>query len=168
MIISQIKEGFNMYKAIIIFMLTVILFFAYKVFMGNEYASENRQAGIAFLAENSQKEGVTTTASGLQYKVLTKGEGSVHPTRESNVTVNYHGTLINGTIFDSSLDRGEPVTFDLDKVIPGWIEGVELMVSGDKYRFFIPSDLAYKDRAIGKIPAGSLLIFDIELISINE
>jgi len=157
-----------MYKAIIIFMLTVILFFVYKVFTGNEHAAENRQAGIAFLAENGQKEDVTTTASGLQYKVLTKGEGSVHPTINSNVTVNYHGTLINGTIFDSSLDRGEPVTFDLNKVIPGWIEGVELMVSGDKYRFFIPSDLAYKDRSIGKIPAGSLLIFDIELISINE
>lgn len=157
-----------MYKAIIIFMLSVILFFVYKVFMGNEYAAENQQMGIAFLAENGQKTDVITTASGLQYKVLTKGQGTEHPTEKSNVTVNYHGTLIDWTVFDSSLDRGEPVTFDLNKVIPGWIEGVKLMVSGDKYRFFIPSHLAYQDRTIGKIPAGSLLIFDIELISINR
>lgn len=157
-----------MYKAIIIFMLSVILFFVYKVFMGNEHSAENQQMGLTFLAENGQKQDVITTASGLQYKVLTKGQGTEHPTVNSNVTVNYHGTLINGVVFDSSLDRGNPVTFDLDKVIPGWIEGVGLMVSGDKYRFYIPSNLAYQDRSIGKIPGGSLLIFDIELISVNK
>lgn len=156
-----------MYKAIVIFMLGVIAFFIYNVFNGSDHSAENTQIGVEFLAQNGKKEGVKTTDSGLQYKVLSEGKGTVHPTSTGNVTVHYHGTLIDGTVFDSSVDRGESVTFNLDKVIPGWTEAVELMVTGDKFRFYIPNNLAYEDHAIGKIPAGSLLIFDIELISIN-
>ena len=81
--------------------------------------------------------------------------------------MHYHGTLIDGTVFDSSVDRGKPISFGLNQVIPGWTEGVQLMVEGDKFRFYIPSSLAYGDQATGKIPAGSLLIFDVELIAIN-
>ena len=99
--------------------------------------------------------------------MLTKGEGTVHPTASSNVKVHYHGTLIDGTVFDSSVDRGTPISFALNQVIAGWTEGVQLMVAGDKLRFYIPSHLAYGNRGVGKIPAGSLLIFDIELIAIN-
>ncbi|HEY7883847.1 MAG TPA: FKBP-type peptidyl-prolyl cis-trans isomerase, partial [Cellvibrionaceae bacterium] len=119
------------------------------------------------LAENEVQEGVVSTASGLQYKVLEKGTGEVHPTSESNVKVHYHGTLIDGTVFDSSVDRGKPISFGLNQVIAGWTEGVQLMVEGDKFRFYIPSHLAYGNRAMGKIPSGALLIFDVELIAIN-
>lgn len=156
-----------MYKTIIIFMILIMMFFVYQVFNGSNNTAENNQIGLDFLAQNSQKEGVQQTESGLQYEVLVKGDGTVHPNADSNVTVHYHGTLIDGTIFDSSVDRGESVSSDLNKVVPGWSEAVQLMVKGDKFRFYMPSEIAYKDRAIGKIPAGSLLIFDIELISIN-
>jgi peptidylprolyl isomerase len=104
----------------------------------------------------------------MQYKVLSKGTSTVHPTAESNVTVNYHGTLIDGTVFDSSVDRGESISFVLKQTIAGWNEGVQLMVEGDKFRFYIPSELGYRDRDVGKIGAGSLLIFDVELIAINK
>jgi peptidylprolyl isomerase len=125
------------------------------------------QAGDEFLAENAQKEGVESTASGLQYKVLTKGTGTIHPGAKSKVQVHYHGTLIDGTVFDSSVERGKTISFALNQVIAGWTEGLQLMVEGDKFRFYIPSRLAYGNRAVGKIPAGSLLIFDVELIAIN-
>jgi peptidylprolyl isomerase len=128
---------------------------------------ENIRLGAEFLADNALKEGVESTASGLQYKVLKKGDGVVHPTAKSKVKVHYHGTLINGTVFDSSVDRGKPLSFALNRVITGWIEGVPLMVEGDKFCFYIPSNLAYGRRSVGKIPAGALLLFDIELIAIN-
>lgn len=120
----------------------------------------------AFLTENGKREGVTTTESGLQYEVIKKGEGKDHPTATSKVTVHYHGTKLDGSVFDSSVERGEPATFGLNQVIKGWTEGVQLMTTGSKYKFYVPSDLAYGDRgAGGKIGPGETLIFEVELIS---
>ncbi|MGF1736100.1 FKBP-type peptidyl-prolyl cis-trans isomerase [Photobacterium satsumensis] len=135
---------------------------------GNKQAAaENIQVGETFLAENKEKEGVQTTASGLQYLVLQEGTGSVHPKASDKVTVHYHGTLLDGTVFDSSVERGETIQFGLNQVIKGWTEGVQLMVEGEKTRFFVPANLAYGNRAIGAIPPGSVLIFDVELFKIN-
>ena len=131
-------------------------------------AAGAKQLGMEFLAENATKEGVNTTASGLQYEVIQEGDGP-SPLATSNVTVHYHGTLIDGTVFDSSIERGEPATFPLNGVIPGWTEGLQLMKEGGKTRFFIPSELAYGDRAAGElIGPGSTLIFDVELIQVGE
>jgi len=123
--------------------------------------------GTAFLAQNKTKAGIKTTASGLQYEVITQGEGA-KPAATNKVTVNYKGTLLDGTQFDSSYDRGEPITFGLSQVIPGWTEGVQLMQEGSKYRFFIPYDLAYGGRAAGSIPPFSTLIFEVELIKVEQ
>ena len=127
----------------------------------------NRIAGEEFLAENAQRPEVTVTESGLQYEVLQKGKGNVHPTEQSTVTVHYHGTLIDGTVFDSSVERGEPASFPLNGVIRGWTEGVQLMVVGDKFRFYVPYNLAYGDRDMGNIKPYSALIFDVELLDIK-
>lgn len=128
---------------------------------------ENKAAGIAFLAENAKKTGVVTTASGLQYEVLTEGSGA-SPSATDSVTVHYRGTTIDGTEFDSSYSRGAPATFPLNRVIAGWTEGVQLMKEGAKYRFYIPSDLAYGPRGAGQaIGPNSTLIFDIELIKVQ-
>lgn len=125
-----------------------------------------REAGEKFLAENKVKEGVKETASGLQYTVLKEGEGAT-PTAEDEVTVHYTGKLLDGTVFDSSVNRGEPATFPLNRVIPGWTEGVQLMKEGAKYMFFIPSDLAYGPQGIpNAIPPHSTLIFEVELIKV--
>ncbi len=133
----------------------------------SQVAEANKQQGLAFLAQNSTQEGVTTTASGLQYKVIEEGTGA-KPTAADTVTVHYTGTLIDGTKFDSSVDRGEPATFPLNGVIKGWTEGVQLMTVGSKYRFTIPSELAYGDRGAGQlIGPGAVLVFDVELISIG-
>jgi FKBP-type peptidyl-prolyl cis-trans isomerase FklB len=132
----------------------------------NAQKSELEKAGKEFLAKNKDKKGVTTTASGLQYEVLKTGKGA-KPTLESIVRVHYHGTLTNGTIFDSSVDRGESIAFPLANVIDGWREGVQLMNVGAKYRFYIPHELAYGAQAQGKIPAFSTLIFDVELLGIE-
>jgi len=121
--------------------------------------------GIAFLEENALKEGVITTASGLQYKVLETATGD-KPTASDRVKVHYHGTFINGTVFDSSVNRGVPATFRLNEVIKGWIEGVQLMNVGEKYKFFIPYNLAYGARDYSGIPGYSALIFEVELIEI--
>lgn len=127
---------------------------------------ENLDKGIAFLAENAKKEGVKTTASGLQYEVIKEGEGA-KPKSTDEVRVHYHGTLIDGKVFDSSVERGEPTEFPLNRVIPGWTEGVQLMSKGSKYRFFIPYDLAYGDRGAGAdIKPYSALIFEVELLDI--
>lgn len=127
-----------------------------------------KEEGIAFLAENAGKEGVMTTASGLQYEVVEEGSGA-SPAATDNVTVHYHGTLIDGSVFDSSVERGEPATFPLNGVIPGWTEGLQLMKEGGKTRFYIPSELAYGDRAASElIGPGSTLIFDVELIKVGE
>jgi peptidylprolyl isomerase len=132
------------------------------------FTNENHDKGQAFLKQNSTAEGVITTASGLQYKVLKKGSGTVHPKVTDTVKVHYHGTLIDGTVFDSSVERGEPISFPLNRVIKGWTEGLQLMVVGEKTRLFIPSELGYGFRSVGPIPAGSTLIFDVELLGINE
>jgi FKBP-type peptidyl-prolyl cis-trans isomerase len=124
--------------------------------------------GEAFLAENAKKEGVKTTASGLQYKVLAEGSGD-SPTAADEVTVHYKGTLLNGEEFDSSIARGQPVTFPLGNVIEGWTEGVQLMKPGAKYQFFIPAKLAYGDRGAGvKIGPNQALIFEVELLEVKK
>jgi FKBP-type peptidyl-prolyl cis-trans isomerase len=130
--------------------------------------ADNKKAGADFLAKNGKEEGVVTTKSGLQYKVLKAAEGA-KPTAENTVKVHYHGTLLDGTVFDSSVDRGEPISFPLNGVIKGWTEGVQLMNVGSKFKFFIPSDLAYGDRgAGGDIGPGATLIFEVELIAIEK
>ncbi len=129
-------------------------------------SKENKDKGEAFLAKNKSEDGVKVTASGLQYKVLTEGSG-VSPTAESTVKVHYTGTLIDGTKFDSSVDRGEPIEFPLNGVIKGWTEGLQLMKPGAKYMFYIPSDLGYGDRDMGPIPGGSVLIFEVELLEVK-
>ena len=112
--------------------------------------------------------GKHTTASGLQYEVLKRGTGTVSPTASDNVTVHYHGTTLNGTVFDSSVQRGQPATFPLSGVIPGWTEGVQLMKVGDKFKFVIPPNLAYGDSSPSpQIPPFSTLIFEVELLGIN-
>ncbi len=157
-----------MFKIIVtIAIIGFVIFFMYRSQSNKKAAAENIQAGETFLAENKQNEGVNVTASGLQYQVLQAGTGSVHPKASDKVTVHYHGTLLDGSVFDSSVDRGQPIDFGLNQVIAGWTEGVQLMVEGEKTRFFIPANLAYGNRAIGSIPPGSVLIFDVELIKIN-
>ena len=156
-------------KYIAALLLVVALMLIYKMFSGNkESIAANLEKGQAFLAENAKAEGVVTTASGLQYKVLQTGDGSVSPGPNNRVKVHYHGTLIDGTVFDSSVDRGQPISFGLNQVISGWTEGLQLMVVGQKNRLFIPSKLAYGERSAGKIGPGSTLIFDVELLGINE
>jgi FKBP-type peptidyl-prolyl cis-trans isomerase len=130
-------------------------------------ATNNQTEGDEFLAQNKTKEGVRTTASGLQYKSLKEGDGP-QPKATDTVTVNYRGTLIDGTEFDSSYKRGEPATFPLNGVIKGWTEGVQLMRKGSKYQFFIPPALAYGERGIGHdIGPNSTLIFEVELLAIK-
>ena len=157
-----------MSKILLLAIVIGILIFVVMRQSGNkEAAQENIKLADDFLATNKSEEGVITTASGLQYKVLTVGSGSEHPNATSKVKVHYHGTLLDGTVFDSSVDRGEPISFGLNQVIKGWTEGVQLMVEGGKTRFYIPSNLAYGNKAAGKIKPGSLLIFDVELLAIN-
>ncbi len=129
--------------------------------------SQNVEAGQNFLAENAKRDGVVTTATGLQYEVLTEGSGD-SPKETDQVTVHYHGTLIDGTVFDSSVERGQPATFPVNGVIPGWVEALQLMNPGAKYKLFIPSNLAYGERgAGGAIGPNATLIFEVELISIG-
>jgi FKBP-type peptidyl-prolyl cis-trans isomerase FklB len=137
----------------------------------NEQRQKNQQAelaktaaaGAGFLAENAKKPGVKTTASGLQYKIITPGTGK-KPTAADTVTVNYRGTLVDGTEFDSSYARGQPATFPLNGVIPGWTEGVQLMQAGGKAQFFIPANLAYGTQ--GPL-ANQVLVFDVELLTVG-
>jgi len=129
-------------------------------------ATENINVGQKFLADNGAKEGVVTLPSGLQYMVLTAAEGP-KPAATDKVTTHYKGTLIDGTVFDSSYDRGQPATFPLNGVISGWTEALQLMSVGAKWRLFIPPELAYGERAQGPIPGNSTLIFDVELLEIN-
>ena len=129
---------------------------------------EEKVKGEKFLEENKKKAGVITTASGLQYKVVTMGTGE-KPTATSQVKVHYHGTTIDGQVFDSSVERGEPISFPLNGVIAGWTEGVQLMPVGSKFIFYIPSELAYGDRGAGAvIKPGAALIFEVELIGIEK
>jgi FKBP-type peptidyl-prolyl cis-trans isomerase FklB len=128
-----------------------------------EKAEKNLSEGKAFLEENKKKEGVKTLPSGLQYKILAEGSGKT-PKAADNVTVNYKGTFIDGTEFDSSYKRGKPATFQVDKVVKGWTEALQLMKEGSKWQIFIPPELGYGDRSGGPIPPNSTLIFEVELI----
>lgn len=125
----------------------------------------NKQVGIAFLKDNKSQEGVVETASGLQYKVVKMGNGA-KPLATDRVKVNYHGTLIDGTVFDSSVERGTPAEFGLNQVIQGWTEGLQLMPVGSKFTFYVPYQLGYNDRESGSIKPYSTLIFDVELLEI--
>ena len=124
--------------------------------------------GKAFLEENGKKPGVVTLPSGLQYEVMVQGPGGPKPVATDKVKTHYHGTTISGVVFDSSVQRGEPISFGLNQVIKGWTEGLQLMSIGDKFRFFIPSELAYGERgAGGVIQPYATLIFEVELLGIN-
>lgn len=132
-----------------------------------EAGAKNVAEAEKFLADNGKRKEVTTTASGLQYEVLKKGEGA-KPTAADTVSVHYHGTLINGKVFDSSVQRGEPATFPVGGVIPGWVEALQLMPVGSKYKLFIPSKLAYGEQGAGPdITPNSALVFEVELLSID-
>ncbi len=135
----------------------------------NVASEKNKEQSDAFLAKNKEEKGISTTESGLQYKVVKSGKGGDKPTRSDKVTVHYHGTLIDGTVFDSSIERGTPATFPVGGVIPGWTEALQLMSPGDKWTLYIPSDLAYGERGTpgGPIGPNQALIFDVELLSIN-
>lgn len=139
--------------------------------MEQERAEEgaiNLEEGQAFLAQNADKDGVEVTESGLQYRVIEEGNGE-RPSATDRVTVHYKGTLINGVEFDSSYSRGEPASFGLNQVIPGWTEGLQLMSEGAKYEFFIPSELAYGDQGRpGPIGPNSTLIFEVELLEVGD
>jgi FKBP-type peptidyl-prolyl cis-trans isomerase FkpA len=131
-------------------------------------SNENLEAGILFLEENALKNGIITTESGLQYEIINETDGA-KPEADDTVRVNYEGTLIDGTIFDSSFERGEPVEFPLGQVISGWTEGIQLMSPGSRYKFYIPPELGYGDQSVGGIiPANSVLIFDVELLDILD
>ena len=133
----------------------------------NEQSSANLKAGQEFLEANKNKPGVISLSSGLQYEIITEGTGA-RPSAISNVTCHYHGTLIDGTVFDSSVQRGQPATFPLNKVIKGWTEGLQLMNTGSKWKFFIPPHLGYGDRQVSpQIGPNSTLIFDVELLDVK-
>ncbi|MEZ7887616.1 MAG: FKBP-type peptidyl-prolyl cis-trans isomerase FklB [Saprospiraceae bacterium] len=139
-------------------------------FFGKKQAEQAEKAGAEgqqFLAENAKKDGVTVTGSGLQYEVMKEGAGEL-PKAADSVTTHYHGTLISGQVFDSSVERGEPATFPVNGVIPGWVEALQLMPVGSKWKLFVPSELAYGDRGAGpQIAPHTALIFEVELIGIN-
>lgn len=139
----------------------------YFLELSEKKSQEATAEGSSFLIENAKKEGVITTSSGLQYEIITNGIGAT-PSESDKVTVHYHGTLLDGTVFDSSVDRGQPATFPVNGVIPGWVEALQLMNVGSKYKLYIPSDLAYGERgAGGAIGPNATLIFEVELLSIN-
>ncbi len=154
-------------KFVLVFIAFMAILFVVLKFVNGGKAKSNIELGQAFMDENSKAAGVQSTASGLQYKVLQAGTGTIHPTATDRVKVHYHGMLIDGTVFDSSVDRGEPISFGLNQVIPGWTEGLQLMVEGEKTQLVIPSKLGYGNRSAGKIKPGSTLIFDVELLGIN-
>ena len=137
---------------------------AYQAMMESKEV-EAMQEGIEFLAENSKKPGIVITPSGLQYEVITEASGP-KPDATDTVRVHYRGTLTDGTVFDSSYDRGNPIEFPLNGVIPGWTEGVQLMSVGSKYKFYIPQELGYGPGGAGPIPPYSVLIFEVELLDI--
>ncbi|MEH6605036.1 MAG: FKBP-type peptidyl-prolyl cis-trans isomerase [Pseudomonadales bacterium] len=157
-----------MYKLVIVaVVIALVVFYFQSSNQSKKLSLENKQKGAEFLGANALKDDVITTSSGLQYLVLSKGTGTEHPTASNKVKVHYHGTLTDGTVFDSSVDRGQPLEFGLGQVIKGWTEGLQLMVVGEKARLFIPSDLAYGNKSAGAIKPGSTLIFDVELLEIN-
>ena len=147
--------------------IALIAFYFIKNAKDKKASLQNIEIGNRFLTANKANPGVVETASGLQYQIVKKGDGSVHPSAKSTVKVHYHGTLLDGTVFDSSVERNEPISFPLNRVIKGWTEGLQLMVAGDTFKFFIPSDLAYGNAATGKIKPGSVLIFEVDLLEVQ-
>jgi len=154
-------------KIFLVIVIALAVFLFIRSNNNKALAAENIKIGEQFLATNKTAEGVIETDSGLQYQILKSGEGSEHPSPTSKVSVHYHGTLLDGTMFDSSVVRGKPLSFGLNQVIKGWTEGVQLMVEGDKFKFFIPATLGYGNSASGKILPGSLLVFEVELLAIQ-
>lgn len=150
-----------------IVILLLAIFLIYRTWTSHKAGEENFTLGQNFLLENAKNDDVVTTESGLQYLVLSKGDSEEKPTATSTVKVHYHGTLIDGSVFDSSVDRGEPISFKLNQVIKGWQEGLTYMSPGDKFRLFIPSPLAYGKNGSGPIPPAATLIFDVELLEIQ-
>lgn len=138
-----------------------------KIGLKTQVGDENKAKGIEFLTNNAKRAGIVVTDTGLQYEILKNGEGG-KPKVSDTVTVNYLGTLLDGTEFDSSYSRNKPATFPLNRVIKGWTEGVQLMNVGAKYKFYVPSDLAYGARSTGKVSSNSTLIFEVELLEIVE
>jgi FKBP-type peptidyl-prolyl cis-trans isomerase FklB len=139
-----------------------------EIAMTSKFSNHNKTEGAAYLASNKKKKGVITLASGLQYKVLKSGKGKVSPKSTDKVVTHYHGTLIDGTVFDSSVQRGEAVSFPVNAVIKGWTEALQKMKVGDKWQLVIPSNLAYGEQgAPPSIGPGATLIFDVELLKIN-
>ncbi|MCC8093954.1 MAG: FKBP-type peptidyl-prolyl cis-trans isomerase [Tannerellaceae bacterium] len=139
---------------------------AYFTNLQKEKLELNKKAGAEFLNINKNKAGIVELPSGLQYEILKKGDGAI-PTASDKVKCHYHGTLINGTVFDSSVQRGEPAVFGVSQVIPGWVEALQLMPVGSKWRLFIPSELAYGEQGAGDaIEPNSTLVFDVELLDI--
>jgi len=157
-----------MSKLLLIAMVVIIAFVLVRRGQGSGKVMQlNLEQGAQYLEQNGQVVGVTTTESGLQYEVLQAGNSEVHPGADDQVTVHYEGALIDGTVFDSSIARDEPVTFSLRQVIPGWTEGLQLMVVGERARFVIPNALAYGSKGAGKIPPGAVLVFEVVLLGIN-
>lgn len=150
-----------------VIVLLLAAFMIYRTWNNSKAGEENFQQGQAFLLENAKKEGVISTESGLQYEILHKGDNTETPTAKNKVKVHYHGTLIDGTVFDSSVDRGTPISFGLNQVIKGWQEGLQYMSEGDKFRLYIPSTLGYGKGGSGPIPPSAVLIFDVELLEIQ-
>ena len=131
----------------------------------NKAAGETLKKGEEFLAENAKRPGIVTLPSGLQYEILSAGTGR-KPSATDRVQCHYHGTLIDGTVFDSSVQRGEPAVFGVNQVIPGWVEALQLMPEGSRWKLYIPSKLAYGERQAGSIPPNSALVFEVELIKV--
>ncbi|WP_277054253.1 FKBP-type peptidyl-prolyl cis-trans isomerase [Pseudoalteromonas marina] len=156
----------NIILAVVIAILCVLIFKNSK--KAKQQAIANAQIESDYLVANAKVDGVLETASGLQYKVLHKGENNNTPSPTSMVNVHYHGTLIDGTVFDSSVERKSPISFGLHQVIKGWTEGLQLMSPGDKFQFYIPHQLAYGEKRLGSIPPASLLIFEVELLAIES
>lgn len=147
--------------------IALVIFYFFTSSKNKQQAEQNLKTGTAFLIQNKNKPNIIETPSGLQYEILHKSNNTEHPKATDTVKVHYHGTLINGDVFDSSVDRNKAISFPLNKVIKGWTEGLQLMSIDDKFRFYIPSNLAYGKQNMGKIPGNSVLIFDVELLGIN-
>ncbi|PJE46810.1 MAG: peptidylprolyl isomerase [Sediminibacterium sp.] len=163
-----ITDGFAGKKSMIADEILDLCIGNYQQKLSAEKSTVARNAGKAFQAQMAKKPGVVTLPSGLQYEIIKNGTDTVKPKLSNTVKCHYHGTLINGEIFDSSVERGEPVSFPLGNVIVGWQEGLQLMTVGSKWRFFIPADLAYGDQQKGSnIAPGSLLIFEVELLGVQ-
>ncbi len=163
------QDAFQMKKPIIAEESLDVCIGSYQKVNSSKKSAVAIKAGQDFLLVNGKKPGVITLPSGMQYQILKAGTDTIKPTLASTVKCHYHGTVISGQIFDSSVDRGEPISFPLANVIRGWQEGLQLMTVGSKYKFFIPSDLAYGDQQKGdKIAPGSLLIFEVELLGIEN